>query len=276
MSPVSQSPRASRTTIKRFRPRLWSCFAVVVGCAVFVALGVWQIRRGEAKAAYIAQHIASRAAAPRSFSELGDADLPKTPDVLRVRIHGHYQGKRQLLMEGRSNGSRAGYDVLTPLVMANGSIIIVNRGWVARRSEMREGPAQPISVSGDVREIVGLWRTLPAPGLRLDAHNCRAQPWPRYVSYPTYADLKCLYGNKVHRGLVELSPKAADGYVRHWPISVGFGPVRHYGYAAQWFMFGIIALYLFYRLNLRRVAAPPGEGGGDRGQVSAEHPSESK
>lgn len=276
MSSAPQLQHRRRAARRHFRPRAWSCVAVVLGCAAFGLLGMWQIHRGESKAAYIAQRQAERSAPAQALGTLSDAQLPAVPGVMRVRVKGHYQGDHQLLVDGRSNGTRAGYDVLTPMLMKDGSIIVVNRGWVPRRSETQEGTRQPLHVPDTPRTINGLWRAMPAPGLRLNAHNCRPQPWPRYVSYPTHADLVCLYGAKVRRGEVELSAKAADGFVRHWKLSVGFPPIRHYGYAAQWFMFGIIALYLFHRLNLRADPAAPMAGAAQGGGDSPQHPAPSE
>lgn len=267
MSPVPQSSppvptRGAPRMARRFRPHLWSLVLTVVGCVVLGGLGVWQIDRGQQKAAYLEHRAQAMKKAPQALERLPDTALPATPEALRVVARGRYVPDKQLLFEGRSSGERSGYDVLTPFVLDDGAVVLVNRGWIPRRSEFGGGYAADLDVTNETREITGLWRALPVPGLRLDADNCRARPWPRYVSYPTDADLRCLYGATVRRGEIELDANAPDGFVRDWRQSVGFPPVRHYAYAMQWFMFAVIALYLFYRLNLRWVAAP-GRATGD-------------
>ncbi|HEU0195725.1 MAG TPA: SURF1 family protein [Nevskiaceae bacterium] len=230
----------------------------VLGCGFLAGLGVWQIERGLAKAAYIAQQQSAQSAAPASLRDLANSALPPAPHSLHVQARGHYLGAQQLLMDGQSHGDQLGYDVLTPFLLRDGSVVLVNRGWVPRRSSTQHGTPVPLLIGRQPRQIDGLWRRWPQPGLRLDAHNCRGGGWPRYVSYPDEADVRCIYravGHPVRPGVVELGPRSAGGFVRDWSVSYGFPPIRHYGYAAQWFMFCIIGLYFFYRLNQRVVTA---------------------
>lgn len=48
-----------------------------------------------------------------------------------VSVDGVYLTSKQLLVRDRSLGSNPGFEVLTPLREANGSIFIVDRGWVS-------------------------------------------------------------------------------------------------------------------------------------------------
>ncbi len=239
--------------VRRFKPRGWSWWLAGAGVAVFFGLGVWQIERGQQKADYLARRAAALKLAPLSFASLSDAQLPDAANAIRVQARGHFLADQQLLLEGMPYGDRSGYDVLTPFVLEDGTRVMVNRGWIPRHSEFGGGYVANLDVTADTREIAGLWRALPAPGIRLAADNCTGQAWPRYVSYPTDADLSCLYGTTVHHGEIELDAGAPDGFVRDWSLAVGFPPARHYAYAAQWFMFALLAIYLFYRMNLRWV-----------------------
>ncbi len=152
-------------------------------------------------------------------------------------------------------GDRVGYDVLTPLQLPDGGILMVNRGWVPGAPDRSRLPS--VQVEADTRVVQGLWRALPTPGLRLQADNCRTQPWPRVVSYPTHADLQCLYGQAVRTGELLLAPAQNDGYVRKWKVGNGFTPLRHYSYALQWFAFAALALFLFFRLNYKSSSESP-------------------
>lgn len=242
---------------RRFRPRGWSWVLAIAGCSALFGLGVWQVQRGLQKATYLERQALALAQPARSLAALDDRALPGEAHALRVWADGYYDARRQLLMGGQSHGERTGYEVLTPLVMADGREVLVNRGWI--RGDAASGALDPSRLAVDrvPRRIEGLWRALPRPALRLAGNNCERLPWPRHVFYPTDGDLRCLYGEWIRRGIVELDARLPDGYVRDWSGTSGFPPVRHYGYAAQWFTFCLIGLFLFYRLNLRRIA-PPG------------------
>lgn len=216
---------------------------------MFIALGLWQIDRGQEKARRDAQIAAAPAAKPLDLARAAPGLSPPHLGVVAARAEGHYLAGRQLLLDSQSIGEQVGYDVLTPLQMPDGDILMVNRGWVSGHEDRSKLP--DVQVGAKKREVRGLWRVLPAPGLRLKVDNCRPRPWPRVVSYPTRADLRCLYGPKVRAGELLLAPAQADGYVRKWELGGGLSPLRHYSYAVQWFGFAALALFLFFRLNSR-------------------------
>lgn len=256
MSIPSQNQVPSRPSRrrKRFRPRLWSALLTIAGCGVFIALGVWQIDRGQQKARLDAQMAAARKGQLRDLAALPDSRLPPAPQVLAVRASGRYLADAQLLLDQQSQGDQAGYDVLTPLQLADGGLVIVDRGW--RPGDPHDVDPAALAVSTDSRSVKGLWRALTAPGLRLDAHNCRPQPWPRIVFYPDTRDLACIYGQPVRAGVLLLDPAQPDGFVRRWRVGDVFPPMRHYAYAAQWFGFGALAVFLFFVLNRKVVDEP--------------------
>ena len=159
---------------------------------------------------------------------------------------------RQLLLDNQVHGQTPGYQVLTPLRLAGGGLVIVNRGWLPQNPDRRVLP--PLPLPGESMKVRGLWRALPQPALRLKTDNCAAAAsWPRVVEYPTPQDLTCIYGEPVAPGMLLLNPDAPDGYVREWTqAGTSFPPGRNYGYAAQWFAFAATLFVLFVKLNLKR------------------------
>jgi surfeit locus 1 family protein len=53
--------------------------------------------------------------------------------------------------------------------------------------------------------------------------------------------------------LVLLDPGEPDGYVRNWSAP-GFPPMRHLGYAVQWFALALTLAVIYVVTNLRRAA----------------------
>lgn len=232
----------------RFRPPLWAWLGLLPMLALLVTLGSWQLHKGRWK-----QQLQQRMdLAPQQAVLQLDAAAP-APEALQprqARAAGRYDSERQLLLDNQSHERRPGYRVWTPLQLADGSLLIVDRGWLAQAWERSQLPL--LTVDRHPREVAGLWRPLPEPGLRIAADNCASGAWPRVVQYPTPADLRCLYGDAVLPGLLLLDPGQPDGYVRDWRVGGGLPPTRHYAYAAQWYAFALTLLALFIRLNLQR------------------------
>ena len=239
----------------RFRPPLWAGVLTALALALFGSLGTWQLHRGAAKAQLLRDYGAGAAA--------GLALSSVTPPaaglaVARAAAAGHYLRGRDLLLDGQSHESRPGRHLWTPFQLADGAVLVVDRGWLALDASAGAPP--------EVAEVRGFWRALPQPGLRLAGTNsCTVgapvgaplrrdgveQTFPLIVQYPTQAELECLLGTRVLGGVLQLDAAAPGGYVRVWN-DLGFPPERHYGYAVQWFGLGLTALVLFVVLNLKR------------------------
>ncbi|TXH02553.1 MAG: SURF1 family protein [Nevskiaceae bacterium] len=230
----------------RFQPPMWAVLATVPALALLLALGTWQLRRGEQKAELLTQYaaVALQTARPLDPSQAGGAQ------PLRVRATGHYEAQRQLLLDNQSSHQRPGFQVWTPLRLDSGALVVVNRGWIPLTG--RAHPPSPPAPEGTV-QVEGYWRALGRAGLRNAEGGCqRAVAFPQIVNYPDAADLACLYGEPLADGELLLAPEAPGGFVREWHFDNGFPPERHYGYAAQWFALAATLLFLFIKLNLKR------------------------
>ena len=111
--------------------------------ALFTGLGVWQVDRAGDKRAVLA---ALEADADQPPAELAaTADL-KAQAYRRVAVRGRFL-ERQFLLDNRLFQGRAGFDVLTPLVLVDGRVILVDRGWVPA-GPGRE-PTRPVAAPSD-------------------------------------------------------------------------------------------------------------------------------
>lgn len=221
----------------------------LAGCALTVWLGIWQLHRGHAREALDAQYAQAQAGATVQLDV--DTTAPANARALAATATGVYLDQ-QLLLDNQVHERTPGYQVLTPLRLSSGGLILVNRGWLPQNPDRRVLPSLPLPAG--TLSVSGLWRALPEPALRLKTANCSGSGWPRIVEYPTPADLACLFpGAVIASGMLLLSPAAADGFVREWSQADDqFPPSRHYGYAAQWFAFAATLLFFFVKLNLKR------------------------
>ena len=231
----------------RFAPTPGMTLLTLLLCAVFVRLGLWQWHR------WVESDAAGRrfARGADAVQPLGPRRLADIPLYQRVGVTGRLDGAHQFLLDNRSYQGRPGYEVLTPLTLPAGAVLLVDRGWVpftgsrARLPEVAVAGGANVTLSGRVAE-------LPSPGLASGrAAPGPADPWPRVTSFPDAADLGRALGVPLEARILLLDPGAADGYVRDWQPP-GMAPLRHLSYAIQWWCFAALALVVFAVMSARR------------------------
>jgi len=213
--------------------------------ALFAALGNWQLGRAAEKRGLAADFAAG--GPPIEWQQLP----PDAPRYQRVRLRGHYDPAHQFLLDNMSHESVAGVHVLTPLLLDDGSAVLVNRGWAPYGPTRQDLPA--VEVGSEKRTIVGRLDELPRPGIWLKAPP--AAGWPRVVQYPKMPELAAALGRELAPRQVLLDPGVPDGYVREWTVT-GTTVDRHIGYAVQWFAFAAVAAALWVVLSFRKTGEP--------------------
>jgi surfeit locus 1 family protein len=206
------------------RDRIALVVALLVA-AVCVRLGIWQLDRLHQRRARNALVAAARA---RPELEIRGW-LPLPIDSLRdrrLRARGAYDYARERLWHGRSYEGVPGVDFVTPLRLADGGAVLVDRGWAPSPDGYHVD--QAAYREGDSADVAGLG--MAAPRGRGDV-----DPAPLRDSLP-YSILPVV--------IQELPPSTAlyrplSSALRRWPVpELSDGP--HLSYVLQWFSFAII------------------------------------
>lgn len=228
----------------------WGVLLLLAGAGIGLSAGLWQLDRAGAKEELYARFATGAAAAalPRLIRD----DEVTALRYRTLRLNGEYDPAHQVLLDGISHRGRPGYHVLTPLITAEGEVL-VNRGWVPADGDRRILP--DIRVAAASREVVGRVERLPRPGLAL----ARTEPaagasWPRRMLFPTSAQIGAEIGPVRSTVLRDyqllLDPDDPDGYLRDWRPG-GMDPVRHLGYAVQWFGLALTVVVIYCVLIFR-------------------------
>lgn len=233
----------------RFTPRWYSVLVTAVALPLFVSLGSWQWNRGQARQAQWDEF--ARGDAPAV--EASAASLAQLPRYARVRVSGEADGQRQFLLENISHRGAPGYYVLTVLRLAEGSRLLVNRGWVPFTGYREQLPDLRLPEGEQASwTVTGRIGALPVAGL---ASGQVGPPltgaWPRVASFPTLAQLEAAYGAPLLPLVLMLDDGPTPGYLRDWTPS-GLPPERHVGYAVQWWALAVLLAGLFIGVNLKR------------------------
>jgi surfeit locus 1 family protein len=237
---VAAAPAARR----RFRPRIVPTLAAIAGVALFVTAGLWQRDRMEQKLALRAQLDAAALRAPEP--------LPGTTDWAAWRFRpvvasGTFDAARQILIDNRIHDGQAGYHVVTPLVLADGRTVLVNRGWIAGGATRADLPAAPPPAGAvDVRGRVNV----PASAYVELQRDTVAGPVWQNLDVQRFADAT---GVRVLPVVVEqIAPlSGTDTLVRDWPAP-DLGVEKHRIYMVQWFTFAAMVAGLWCWFTLRR------------------------
>lgn len=206
---------------------------------VFVNLGLWQLRRLDDRRSANVRIEAGMTAEPAELSELlrGASD-PGALAFRRVRTSGTYLLEDEVILQVRSLNGQSGHEVLTPLLLDNGTAIIVDRGWVTIDVDGppvvgSEPPSLDVTVEGVLRETQEKGRFGPSDAgsgtleriSRVDLG--RLQQQLEHPLAPTYLQLETQ------------APAQSGQYPIPLPtVTVSEGP--HLSYAVQWFIFAAI------------------------------------
>lgn len=136
---------------------------MIAASSVCVRLGLWQLERRAEKQALHATQQAALAARPL---DMADSLLATPAHGVRVRARGRWDRSAHVLLSGRTHLGAAGVSLVTPLVLANGERILVERGWLAAADSRTAHPEYDDTA---LVEITGVVQGFPRPGM--------ATPW---------------------------------------------------------------------------------------------------
>jgi surfeit locus 1 family protein len=249
------------------RRRLVLLVAALLAMLATARLGWWQLDRAQQKL-----DLQARITARGSLPPLPQAALPRNEAEAAaqhyrpVQLRGRWLAEQTVYLDNRQMNARQGFFVLTPLLLAPGDAVLVQRGWMPRdfsdRTRLQPLPAQP-------GEVLVRGRLAPAPSRLLDLAGAGQGPIRQNVDLPALAGdlglaLRPLSVQQTEPTLVApVGPEPAaavpdDGLLRQWPaVAVDVG--KHHGYAFQWFalsalLLGLTFWFQFLRPRLRPAA----------------------
>ncbi len=125
----------------------------IVLIPVMIELGFWQLHRHEARVARndkIARVIDAEPVPAERLTAPG-REVPDSAVYRRVTAEGTYDTKHEVVVRRRTNSDdEVGFHVLTPLVLRDGKVLLVNRGWIRADGPQTAFPKIPAPPRGRV------------------------------------------------------------------------------------------------------------------------------
>lgn len=248
------------------KPSVLIILLYLLFAAALLSLGTWQMMRAAEKTSILAAAEQARSSQALSLAELDDVLLAAKQHSL-VTFSGTYDATRQFLWDNRVHKGQAGFEVITPVKTESG-LVLVNRGWVAQGKTRNDLPNISLgSATSDVPiRITGLF-SRPSKGLINGEPFDAGAPWPRVMQFFDYAAMELVLGEPLLAGVVQPQqanentdtkqvntvPEHDDFYIANWEPTAAIGPVRHYGYAFQWYAMAAALTILFIVYNTKRI-----------------------
>ncbi|GGT26953.1 MULTISPECIES: SURF1 family protein [Streptomyces] len=220
--------------------RQWVCLTLValVLIPVMVKLGFWQYHRHERRVAQNELIEANLAAEPVPVASVTSPGhrVPRADWWRAVTATGTYDTAHEVVVRMRtSNDDRLGFHVLTPLLLADGRAVLVNRGWVPGGADSRSHPQVPPPPAGEVTVTGRLKADETSGGSGIKDRKGLPDRQVMLINSGQQAEA---LGRAVLGGYLELTgPLPADGS----PEGIG-DPDHdsigaHMAYAVQWWLF---------------------------------------
>jgi surfeit locus 1 family protein len=234
--------------------------ATLAALAVLVALGVWQLERRAWKENLIAR-ITARAygeAEPIPAAREWPRWSAEGDEYRRVRVTGTFLNEDEVPVHGLLSGGPGrplqGYYLLAPLRLADGAVVIVNRGFVP--TELRDPARRPASQPQADVTVTGLMRAPERHSWFLPENDPARNEW--FVRDPAaVAAAKGL--DRVAPFLLDADPAPNPG---DWPkggqtrLAI---PNDHLQYALTWFGLALTLAGVFSAFAWRRLHPTPAE-----------------
>lgn len=214
--------------------------------AGMVKLGFWQYDKAQQKqalqATYDARTVQPAVKVPVSITNVEDWRYR------RLESAGKYHTEYQIFLDNQVEGEVAGYHVLTPFQTEDGTMVLVDRGWV---------PVGDRSRLPKVNTPTGVVRISGFSWIPSNRFFQLAAPENSQIWQPVWQNMELQRYNKlapfkVLPLVIRLDADSqAGGFVRNW-VMPAERIEKHIGYAYQWWGFAVALLGIWIFVNLKR------------------------
>ncbi|MBU3030078.1 SURF1 family protein [Paracoccus marinaquae] len=211
----------------------------VLGCAILINLGLWQLRRMDWKEGMLAE-IQSRIDAPAVPLP---AEVDPSMKYMPVTVSGTTTGNEIDVLSGTKEQG-GGYQVVSRFITDDGRAILLDRGFVPQQDRHAERGPTRLLIQGNLHWPEERGEATPAPNLDENIWFARDVP----AMAETLDTLPILVVASFVQG-------DAQG-VEPIPVAIEGIPNNHLSYAAQWFLIAVawagMTVGLIWRIRQRK------------------------
>jgi cytochrome oxidase assembly protein ShyY1 len=204
-----------------------------------VELGRWQLHRLDSRKAHNTVIRTNLAAPATPLAEIVGPQrvVGEAHDWRTATVTGRYDATKQVVLRYRNVNDRPGFEIVTPLLLTDGTAVLVDRGFLLKQGGELAPSTIPAVPTGEVT-VTGRLRRSERGG-----HTNGGTPsdgTARLINGPEFASA---LGLTLYDGYltVDKQEPAADPAFKGFPgPEIDGGP--HFFYAMQWFLFALLAI----------------------------------
>ncbi|WP_299611480.1 SURF1 family protein [uncultured Tateyamaria sp.] len=212
----------------------------LIGAAILIGLGVWQVQRLAWKQELLARIETQISGPPLTVNE---ATEPTFQRYAPVAVTGSFgDGHIRMLASRRTTG--AVHRIIRPFEVADFGPILIDTGWLPNSAEVRGAPEVRLTVVGNLDNPNEADNFTPAPDL--DANLWFARDVPAMAE---------VLGTRPIMVVLRDAPETDLG-VTPWPVDTAGIPNDHLQYAITWFSLAAIWVLMTTYFVLRTNRSP--------------------
>ena len=161
-------------------------------------------------------------------------------------LQGRWLSEESIYLDNRPMAGRTGFYLVTPLLLHDGSAVLVQRGWTARDAQDRTRVMPPPpATAATAASVAG--RIAPALARLYEFDGSASGPIRQNLD----VDARARETRRTLRPWVLIqyddanaATQPSEGLLRQWP-QPSTGVHKHYGYAFQWFSLSALTIGLY-------------------------------
>lgn len=218
---------------------------------LFLCLANWQFHRANEKKQLIKTYEMRQQQAPRLWKPQDPLPLAYEP----ITLQGHFLSQF-ILLDNQHENHAFGYHVLTPFLLSDHSIVLVNRGFIPKeriqwtRADLGIQPLDTLhEISGTVYFPSKQWILGPVLEKKMPKWMIVERLDLDLIQKNLAQNFKQVLHKSTYPFIIRLTETSSAALSTHWTI-IASTPERHIGYAIQWIGLAMVTLFLYIKFIL--------------------------
>lgn len=214
---------------------------------LLIGAGFWQLQRAAEKHTLQELLAEQQHLPPLQWPEPGNPAHDPAYLYRQVTVEGHFVPEQMWLIENKIHHGQVGYEVVAPFYLADGAVLLVNRGWFEGTGYREQLPMVP--APNDVQQVTGRLTT-PSTNTLLQ-QQLPPGNWPQTALQVDIEQMQRSISAPISPWILQIAPDHSAALTTAWQ-NTNMPASKHLGYAWQWFTMALalIVLTIFANSNL--------------------------
>ena len=225
-----------------FKPLLWPSVFTIISFSILISLGTWQIKRLIWKENLI--HFYLNQFKNKVINLNKENNIDKQIQFRQITAKGKFLNKNEIYITGKTYEGNAGFHVVTPFLIENGQLLLVNRGWVSEKYKLPN--SRKFSLIDKIIVIKGIARLPQKKGYFVPENDPEKNFWITIKPEEIKTYLKLKQQNFITEFYVDILRES-----KKILLPIGVKPEinirnQHLSYAITWYSLSIALLIIYF------------------------------